>query len=698
MNTIYKKPSEWASLNLNGLPTSRQGIELMANRQGWDFRICEIHGKQYPLSALPSSAQDAYMAMQSPSPEPKRTPQAPTQPHTTLPKKSQNRIDAKVDILNAFNAYLKTNPNIGKTDARSLFASQYNARGIDVDPQTYQTINTLSAPTIARWAKAMADDGIQALGGKYGKKSRGIIDNNPELRGYLLALLNDHPHISGKLVMRSLRAKFNRAELPSYRTVQEWLKNWKDQNNQLMTAINNPDKWRGQFRAAGGRADANIMAVNQVWEMDSTPADIILADGKRHSIIGCIDVYTRRLTLHVSRTSKASAVAACLRKAITNWGLPETVKTDNGSDYVSKHMKRVFTALDIEQDICPPFSPERKPFIERAFKTFSHSVLELMPGFVGHNVAERKDIEERHAFSRRLMDSDNTITAKVTADELRQFCDDWCHNLYHHEMHAGLNNKTPAQMAREYTGELFTIADERALDILLLPTVDGDGWRTITKKGISADGARYDSHELGGLEGTQVQVLMSEDDWGHCYIFSRDGDFICKAVCPERTGVSGAEVASHRRRTQANLISEQKKEMRDLSREHKTKTVASDIMKSAAIEAGKVAEFPKAKTDYSNQTLDQLLSAHNANKPIYDNNNSEQSKVNFEKFKQQQSEKKVVKLPETPAPRYKLWQKLQADIKAGKTLDEFRQRWFETYPDTSEYKSFELLNRNKKEI
>lgn len=95
--------------------------------------------------------------------------------------------------------------------------------------------------------------------------------------------------------------------------------------------------------------------LNQRWEIDSTKGDVMLADGKRHNVVAIIDVYSRRPVYHVSRSSSATAVAACLRKALLAWGVPEILVTDNGSDYVSRHIKGALIGLGIEQRIAPPF-------------------------------------------------------------------------------------------------------------------------------------------------------------------------------------------------------------------------------------------------------------------------------------------------------------------------------------------------------
>lgn len=108
------------------------------------------------------------------------------------------------------------------------------------------------------------------------------------------------------------------------------------------------------------------MRPNQRWEFDGTPSDLLLVDGKRYAITGVIDVFTRRLKLLVSPKASSRAVASLTHRAILDWGVPETPVTDNGKAYMAAHMRQLWAELDVT----PPFRPDLKPFIERAFRSF----------------------------------------------------------------------------------------------------------------------------------------------------------------------------------------------------------------------------------------------------------------------------------------------------------------------------------------
>src|SRR5690606_13911862 len=237
---------------------------------------------------------------------------------------------------------------------------------------------------------------------------------------------------------------------------------------------------------AQGSASEHVIGLNQLWEFDSTPADLMLTDG-RHTILGVIDVYSRRTSFVVMPTSDSKGVAKVIRRAILNWGVPETAKTDNGADYKSRWIKHVFRGLGIDQQFCPPFQGWKKPHIERVFRTFAHDIAELLPGFIGHNVAERKAIEARKSFSDRLFKKDQLIDVTMTSADLQQFCNDWLQYEYHARKHECLGC-SPNDMVASYNGSIRTVSDERLLDVLLSEPA---GTRTVTKTGIKLNGGVY---------------------------------------------------------------------------------------------------------------------------------------------------------------------------------------------------------------
>ncbi|ACI98508.1 Mu transposase C-terminal domain-containing protein [Rhodospirillum centenum] len=690
--------AELADLQLPAIASTERGIRGQATRGGWESRqrAARGGGREYPLSALPEEARLELARRaaaeagdyEKPTP-PKRKSVGPAPQNVnvaTMPEKHLAEMEAKAAVVRAFHAYRDT-CGLGQEKARLEFCALYSERVIPVAPWVRDQVPQVSKNALRKWEKAMAEHGLAGLAPRYGNRAgTGILDTDQEMQTFVLGLLADAPHVSSALVYKGLKARFSDRELPSLRSVQRFMERWKERNKQLFEKVMNPDAWRSKYKAASGSRSEGIIRLNQVWEMDSTPADLLLADNQRHALIGIIDVYSRRLRLLVSRTSSAAAIASAFRASIMAWGVPESVRIDNGADYISRHMRRAYDALGVETDICPPFTPESKPHIERAFRTFSHDLLELQAGFIGHNVAERKAIEARKSFAQRLMTRGETVEMRMTPEELQKFCDQWCQDIYQHDQHGGLNNKTPFQMAAAWTAPIKRIENERALDVLLSPTA-GDGWRVVTKKGIRIDGASFDHQFLGGMEGQRVQVLFDEADYGFVYVFDEAGEFVCKAMCPERVGVSRIDVAVARKARQNQVIAEGMKQLRKAKKDARTEDVVGDILMARAEEAGKLVTFPTRSEAHTTPALDQAARAGR----VLPEPPPARTTADRERHLALVEELRTAPPPrdERAEKRARVERALEIEqrLEAGEAVDADDRRWFEGYRDHPEFQT-----------
>ena len=209
----------------------------------------------------------------------------------------------------------------------------------------------------------------------------------------------------------------------------------------------------------------------------------------RFSLIACLDVYSADAILMVRKNSDSYGIALTLRQAILTWGTDEEddqeLGVDRGKDYGSYHIQSVADALGMRLAVTQPFAGEQKPFVERFFRTFAHHLTEQLPGFIGHNVAERKAIEAQFSFADRLKrkagSSKNVIEVSMSSTELQAFCDEWL-EIYRHTEHSGIGGKTPMEQVRDWPRPVRRIKDERVLDLLLEPIPGGKGERTVQKK------------------------------------------------------------------------------------------------------------------------------------------------------------------------------------------------------------------------
>ena len=532
----------------------------------------------------------------------------------------QARMDARLAVVRACELFA-AGPGAGlpAMQARLLFCQHYNAATLgqlEVTPAVRAAVPRTSDSSIERWQRDIRTRGITALAGAYGNRAgAGKVDSTPELRQFVQAMLVAHPHVRATQVMAGLRARFTeqRDDLPSLRALERWVTAWRRDNAEIISALGNPDGWRNKYLTAFGSRSEGVVRLNQRWELDSSPADVMCSDG-RYALIGGIDVYSRRARLLVAKTSRATAVAALTRRMLLDLGVPEECKTDNGTDYTSAHVVRVFGGLDITHTLCPPYSPDHKPHIERFFGSFHRDLAELLPGYIGHNVAERKAIEGRASFAerRQMGPAARAEEAQVrcTGAELQAFCDQWIDTVYEHAPHGGLNQRTPFEMAAAWSEPVRRITDERALDVLLADAPDGAGLRTVQKKGIKVDDAWFIAPELHNWVGERVHVRYDpiDHDLGRLYVFGHvagqgDDQFVCTAECPERTGMDRREVAAKARALQREHIQAGRKALRREAKRINTDSVVGEVLRDRAAASGKLALLPKPTETHTSTGL-----------------------------------------------------------------------------------------------
>lgn len=473
----------------------------------------------------------------------------------------------------------------------------------------YQGRRALTGHTLARWERDYDQDGLAALMDGYGNRKGGSkIERNEGLKKVVLGCVFRAPHITPLKIRQYLAAAHPGLHgLVSVKGIERFQRRWKKENAQLWCYLTNPDEWKNTYMVAFGSHSERIERLNQVWEMDSTPGDWMLTDG-RHVVIGVIDLYSRRLRFRVSKSSRAMALCAALRDALMAWGVPEAVRTDNGADYVSRQLDEVLRGLDVAHELCVPFASEQKGTIERAMRTLSHGILDLLPGFAGHNVAERQVIRARQSFAQRVMQPGEVIEVALSAAELQEKLDQWAEYVYARDAHNGLGGKTPFEVAAAWTRPVRRLGDERALDALLAEIA---GVRTVSKKGIRFGHYHYIAPELTAHVGEDVRLKHDEDDIGRLYVYALGGQFICAAVAHELLGISRREAALAAKSEQKRLLARQREDLKD-SRRAVKENIAEAVLRHRIEQGANLIAFPQRAEEHTTPALEAAADAARA--------------------------------------------------------------------------------------
>lgn len=464
----------------------------------------------------------------------------------------------------------------------------------------------ISYSTLNRIAGNYYKYGLAGLAFGYHNPKRGSTTLSGDQQNFVLAAMCKNPVTSTKNIRKLLQGRFGMV-VPSSNIIHRYRNRWTTENADLWLYYSNPDAWKSKKMFAFGSASENVKSLNQLWEADSTPADVMLVDG-RHSIIGMIDVYSRRLRFVVSKTSRATSVISVIRHSLIEWGVPDIIKTDNGKDYVSNHVVRVIDGLGIDQQLCRPFQGQEKPHIERAFKTFLHGLVELMPNYIGHNVTERKAIEARRSFSDRVMNKDSKpVEIGMSSIELQKFCNEWTNFVYQYDEHGGLGGKRPIDMVRNWQEPVSRIHDMRALDMLLMPAPKDGGIRTIGKEGVRVDNKCYGSAEFAGLVGEKVFVLLDPADLGTIYVYLQnqygERSFLCPAIDPVWVGIDTARFAVSSKKHQERLMKEGKRELKKLSKDQGVNEAYTEYVDLRKSQVDNIIELPVKTEEYTTPAL-----------------------------------------------------------------------------------------------
>ncbi|TAM37824.1 MAG: hypothetical protein EPN61_14845 [Burkholderiaceae bacterium] len=683
---------------LPGFPSSKRRAHDAAARMGLPCRIRAGRGGgiEYAVAALPPAARLEWVARFSTvAAAATNDDTAPTGTIATLTQSRaastrhaslvtgwrKDRQDAVARVLVLFQRFWQSFGGQVTPALRSFCALWVDGK-IDADATLRGQFPVLPFSTLRAWYVGVQERGLAAITPREHARKGQYQALAGEVGTAVLAMLVAQPHLSAQALYEALETQFE--DLPSTRAFRRALAHWKAQNAQLFEAAINPDGWRNKFMSAAGSYSEGLTRPNQKWEMDSTVGDVMLADNRRHHIVGVIDVFTRRRLFIVTRTSRANAIMSLIRLAILRWGVPETIKTDNGADYVADVLDAALLGLAIEHPTCHPFSPHEKPHIERAIGSLMHQLFELFDGYIGHSVADRKGIESRKGFAERILkDKDFSVELRLTPEQVQEQLNTFCDRM-DERPRSYLKDRTPAQMAAGFAARTI---NERALDVLLAPSAES-GLRTIGKKGIKIGGGFYNHAHLGGIEGTQVQVKVDDSNLGRCWVFDMDGQYICEALDYERLGINSAEVAAERRSHQAKVIREQKRALRDAKKSFDTRAAVASINRARtadAIDAAhNVVAIQRPAQEHSSPTITSIVQA---DAPVVDPAQVEAAQAQL--AARLAAPAQVRPLVETSQARYARWLRLQERTQRNEALDAQESNWFTGYATGTEWASMQ---------
>ena len=493
---------------------------------------------------------------------------------------------ARLDILTALSRW-ESNGYPTLSEARRRFVAAYRRGEVSVTDGTYASIPDISVRSLYRWRRDLG-----------GKEAEGCAEKSSGLAPHIMDTVLAQLYAGGSSatitnIHAVLKARYG-DEVLSLRSLQRSIRQWRERHKQAATYLDSPEKWRSRHQVAFGRMDEGVERINQIWEIDSTIADVALAAPsgemrlRRYALVGVIDVWSRRVMYQLAPVSSAAAIAQLLRRALTKWGVPEVLRLDNGRDYASERVALLAGALAIRIEHCRPFHPEEKPFIERAFRTVSVA-MEMLPGYVGHSVAERQELRARERARVRAGEAPVDLdSAALSPAEFQAWLDNFSENDYGRRTHTSLGC-SPWERANSWKGAVRRIEDERVLDVLYEPVSKG-GMRTVVKRGIQVGRRWYVAPELGAHVGERVRCYRDFDDDARICVYG-DDTWICWAVDAE--GVERKEIALQAQAVQRQSLRAELNRIRGARRKTSAGAAWQEIAVARAEEAERIKALPQ---------------------------------------------------------------------------------------------------------
>ncbi len=106
-----------------------------------------------------------------------------------------------------------------------------------------------------------------------------------------------------------------------------------------------------------------VNSMNEIWSMDFVSD--ALFDGRRLRALTIVDNFTREcLAIKVGQSLRSDDVVQTLNQILQKRGVPKTIKTDNGPEFISKEMDRWAYENGVELDFSRPGRPTDNAKVE----------------------------------------------------------------------------------------------------------------------------------------------------------------------------------------------------------------------------------------------------------------------------------------------------------------------------------------------
>ena len=341
-----------------------------------------------------------------------------------------------------------------------------------------------------------------------------------------------------------------RDEAISYDAVRRYSEKYL-KNNRITREIikKGDDSAVSKFLPAVGNAAWAVESVNEVVQIDGTSLDMVANASslaktigfesvsslfrdedefikfisewqKRYTLIGLIDEYSGVSSFYVCESENQIAVVRAVYKYACRYGMPCTIKGDNGKAFLAKIPQHFFASVGIKYEAVAPYSGWKKPFVEKNFGSLQNALSEHLKGYIGHNITERQAIEFFFNKKERRLKRGQKSNLKdlMNAEEIGKLIDNYTEKFLNNRYLERLG-ASPREIYESKIADVV-VADKQKMQMYLAEP----NRRYVGKKGISYNGHIFFNARI--FEYEEVVVRENLDNLKELFAWSLDGEFI----------------------------------------------------------------------------------------------------------------------------------------------------------------------------
>lgn len=544
MTEVWKTASEWKASSIDGLPSTERAIQMRATREGWTRRKRSGRGGgwEYPLSALPKPAQEAYARRQLAVSKPRQDVAVPdTRKAADLKDYQRQTMIARAVVLAEIDRMVLE----GMAQNRAIEALIQASRDGTLSPDLASAVTnanarrgnsarTLTRATVYNWIKARKQ-GAVALAPIPATAVQPIpVWADEFMRRFAVP---QKPSI-----LSVIEDMAGCAAVPSY-----------DQAKRFLQRLDAITRNKGRM---GPRALKSMRAYTARDTADLWPGAVYAADGHcfdaevahprhgrpfRPEVTAVIDIYTRKIVgWAVGLSEVALDVASAAIMAFRTHTICDIWYCDNGPGFNNAlwddSLQGIVARLSITKSNALPYNSQARGLIERVHQSALVRAAKRLPTYMGHAM-DGEAAQSVFKITRADIKAVGSSKILMPWVDFRAFlADDIA--AYNTRPHSSLpktrdtetgrmRHMSPQEMWNQAVADGWTadvLSDDDALD-LARPTE-----RRRTKRGlVELWGNEYFALPLEAYSGEDVLVSFDPVDPAQVWVRTLDGRFITTA-------------------------------------------------------------------------------------------------------------------------------------------------------------------------